>query len=462
MKKIVVAALLIAGSFTASAQTKWQGQVGTRRIILRIPGKDTSHLKLDLPEQSMSGMELESYARSGDTVQYKFSSYVGALKGIWLPHGAGFKGVLEKGEGRYPVLLTKTDNLKPLKGAVLRGLKTKYKATDITYYNADHSIRFGATLTVPLSKGTHPAIILISGGGKQDRDGNMAGHPVFAVLADYLSGNGYVVLRVDDRGTGKTTGVYETSATSDFAADVKVGINYLKTLPAVNKAAIGLIGHSEGGAVAFMTAANNKDVAFIITLAGLASTGLDAVIWQNLNIVESAPIPAVRKQRFNSLNKILFATVYQYADAPDLEQKLRDANAAWMISDSSLAKQDTVGQGHFFFPLESYIHQATGKWYREYIRYDPATYLNVIKVPILALDGSRDVQVDPVRSLQHIKDISAAAGNTKVTVMELDGLNHLFQHCQTCAVDESVWLNETISPLVLQQIGAWLKENVKQ
>ncbi|SFE41608.1 hypothetical protein SAMN05518672_10652 [Chitinophaga sp. CF118] len=331
---------------------------------------------------------------------------------------------------------------------------TPYIAEKIQYYNADSSIHFGATLTIPENKKKSPAVILVSGTGRQDRDGTMAGHKMFLVIADYLSRNGYAVLRVDDRGVGETTGKYENATTADFAKDVLTGIDYLKTRKEISK--IGLIGHSEGGAAAYMAAAQSKDVAFVISLAGLATSGLTALKQQNTAIVSSAPISQQSKDRYNAVNNTLFDTVYAYADAPDLEQHIRSAYAVWKIlDDEKMAREGSQekGKGHFFFPLESYIMQATGPWYRCHIRFDPVPYLKQVKGPLLAINGDKDIMVDATQNLGNYQRYVK-----HVQVITAKGLNHLFQHCVTCTMQEPATLKEDFAPEVLEDIKVWLNK----
>jgi pimeloyl-ACP methyl ester carboxylesterase len=328
----------------------------------------------------------------------------------------------------------------------LIAIDTPYTAQNVQYYNQDSSIHFAATLTIPKNKQKAPALILVSGTGRQDRDGTMGGHKMFFVIADYLSRNGYAVLRVDDRGTGETTGKYEDATTEDFAKDVLSSISYLKTRKEIGK--IGLIGHSEGGAAAYMAAAQSNDVSCMISLAGLATEGITALKQQNMAIVGSAPIVQQTKDRYNAVNNILFDTVYRYAGAPDLETHIRTAYAAWkMLDDEKMKKEGSLepGKGHFFFPLESYIHQATGAWYRYHIRFDPAPWLQKVKVPVLAINGDKDIMVDAVQNLGNYQRYTP-----HVQVITVKGLNHLFQHAPT----------EDFAPEVLVQIKDWLNKQL--
>ncbi|SEW34477.1 hypothetical protein SAMN05428988_4142 [Chitinophaga sp. YR573] len=360
----------------------------------------------------------------------------------------------QRGSIYYSSLILK----KMILAAILMALLPLKDTTEnIHYYNADSSIQFGASLTIPKTKKKCPVVIIVSGTGKQDRDGTMAGHKMFLTIATYLSSNGYAVLRVDDRGTGETTGIYEEATTADFAKDVLAGISYLKTRKEINPKEIGLIGHSEGGAVAYIAAAQSKDVAFILSLAGLATPGLTALKLQNKAIVSSAGISQQSQDRHNLVNTMLFDTAYAYADSPDLEQHLRAAYAAWKVLDDEKMKVEGYqekGKGHFFFPLESYIRQATGPWYRYHIRFDPVPWLQQLTIPVLAINGDKDLMVDYKENLDTYKHYVK-----HIQVIVAPGLNHLFQHCITCTMQEPATLKEDFAPEVLQQMKEWLDKH---
>ena len=328
----------------------------------------------------------------------------------------------------------------------------QFVTKDVQYYNADSSIHFGGTLTVPSGVKSFPAVVIVSGTGKQDREGTMAGHKIFKVIAEYLSSNGIAVLRVDDRGTGATTGEYEKATTADFAADAVTSAAFLRAYPGVK--AVGLIGHSEGGAAAYMAAVKSHDIQFIISLAGLATTGLKALQQQNRAIVATAGIPLLKQQRFNQINDIMFDTAYAYAASPDMEAHLRNAFALWNTADLAKGEHDSVyakSREHFFFPLESYIWQATGPWYRNHIRFDPVPYLKALKVPVLAFNGDKDIMVDADENLGNFKNYVK-----NVKVIKVPGLNHLFQHCVTCTMQEPSTLKEEFAPEVLKEMVVWI------
>ncbi|OQP44023.1 hypothetical protein A4D02_11155 [Niastella koreensis] len=332
-----------------------------------------------------------------------------------------------------------------------------YFSTPVFFYNADSSIRFAGTLSQPLQQKATKAVVLVSGTGKQDRDGTMAGHKFFAVIADSLSRQDVAVLRIDDRGTGETTGKYEDATTEDFANDALLAVSYLKNRPDTKNLPVGLLGHSEGGAAIVIAAARSKDVQFIISLSGLATQGLDALLEQNRQLVAMANIPQYDKNRYNNINDRMFHLAYQYANDTSLETKLRGCYASWKEKDNKLVDSLQIKFDHFRFPIESYVRQATGKWYRYHIRFDPAGYISRLHIPILTIYGEKDVLLNAQKNAQNWQNSTTTAHNSHITIKIIPNLNHLLQHCTTCSTTEYAQIPETIAPIVLQEITSWLK-----
>lgn len=332
-----------------------------------------------------------------------------------------------------------------------------YTSETLFFCPADSSIRFAGTLTKPTSRKASKAIVLVSGTGKQDRDGTMAGHKFFAVIADHLTRQGIAVLRVDDRGTGETTGRYEDATTADFANDALCAVSYLQSRPDLKGIPIGLLGHSEGGAAIAIAAAQSDKIKFIISLSGLATNGLDALLEQNRQLVEVANIPQHDKDRSNEINAKMFNTAYQYANDTAMETNLRITYANWKIKDDKLVDSLQIKYDHFRFPVESYVRQATGKWYRYHIRSEPEKYITQIHVPILSIYGDKDIMLNARNNTQNWIKYTAAAHNKNITTKIIPGLNHLLQHCKTCTTTEYAQLTETIDPAVLEEISSWLK-----
>lgn len=343
---------------------------------------------------------------------------------------------------------------------LLFSLKTAVaQSTGVSFKNADGSITFGGTLSVPEGYKSGNAVVLVSGTGKQDRDGTMAGHAWFKVIAEYLNTKGMTVLRVDDRGVGETSGVYEDATTADFAADALAGLDYLKSRKDLKLKKIGLLGHSEGGVAISIAASASSDVAFVISLAGLATSGLEAQIQQNKDIVAAAPISDYDKKRYDEINLLMFNTALKYADSANMHSKLNEVYNVWKVKDDEAFKKQNIAFDHFRFPIYSWSLTAEKPWYRYFIKYDPAVYMMKLKVPVLAINGSTDIMVKAGPNLANWKELLQKGGNKKVTVVELEGLNHLLQHSKTGLPQEYATIKETIAPEALEAIGKWLSEN---
>lgn len=333
---------------------------------------------------------------------------------------------------------------------------TAYKADTISFKSPDGKITFAGILTSPKGNQTVPAVVIISGSYQQDRDGNMAGHPMFAQIADHLSANGIAVLRLDDRGTGKTTGVYETATTEDFADDALTAIRFLKGIEGIDPNRIGLLGHSEGGAAAAIAAAKSKDVKFIVSIAGLAMSGYESLIRQNEDLVSASQLTEVDKKRSNEINGMMFKAAYKYAKSDSLESVLNHTYADWKIKDDAYFKTLNIPYDHFRFPIYSYVRNATGPWYRYFVRYDAAKTLAKVHVPILAVNGDKDIMVNGEANLANWKNYSAAGGNRKVRTVLLSGINHLFLPCQTCTQTEYRTIKADFSVRALDIITRWI------
>lgn len=334
----------------------------------------------------------------------------------------------------------------------------KFVNKELNFASPDGKIQFAGTLSMPEgTKKKCPAVVIVSGSYKQDRDGMMAGHPLFKQIADYLSSRGIAVLRLDDRGTGKTTGVYETSTTGDFADDALRAIQYLKGINGINPKKIGLLGHSEGAAASAIAASKSRDVAFIVSVAGLATSGYESLIQQNEDIVNASPLPEYDKKRSNEINGLMFKVAFKYADSDSLENKLNTTYNEWKVKDDAYFKTLNIEFDHFRFPVYSYVNYAIGPWYRYFVKYDAPKTVGSVKVPILALNGDKDLMVSGKSNLENWKKYAAAGGNHKVETHLLPGLNHLFLPCVSCTTQEYSSIKASFSLEALNIIGNWIQ-----
>jgi len=310
-----------------------------------------------------------------------------------------------------------------------------YREEDLTYENPGAGIRLGATLTLPNGPGPFPAVVLITGSGQQDRDESVFGHKPFLVFADYLTRKGLAVLRSDDRGAGKSGGVFATATTADFATDVEAAVACLKSRHEIDPHKIGLIGHSEGGYIAPMVAARYKDVAFIVMMAGGGVPGDQMIVAQVVAGNEAAGVPHEQALQYGVRERELLDLLMKEKDEVVLKRKFTEL----------------VGP-----EADATYRQMTSPWYRYFLSYDPAPALRKVSCPVLAIIGEKDTEVPASLNLPAIRKALEDGGNKHFEVAQLPGLNHLLQTARTGALSEYQQIEETISPSALERIATWI------
>jgi pimeloyl-ACP methyl ester carboxylesterase len=331
-----------------------------------------------------------------------------------------------------------------------------YASEDIyfTNYKAD-SIKLAGTLTLPKSKENPIVAILISGSGPQNRNEELKGHKPFLVIADYLTNNGIAVLRYDDRGTAESEGDFKTATSFDFATDVEAAIDYLKTRTDINTKKIGLIGHSEGALIAPMVAANpENEVAFIVSLSGPGVNGAKILETQSRRAGELAGVPEAVLIENEKLAHMIYSIILSETDEAVIKSKITNSLNDYKTKNplSILAPYITDTM------IEEQLGVLKNKWLLSFIRTEPKDFLQKTTCPVLALNGSKDFQVLPKINLEGIKKGLEIATNEDVTIMELEGLNHLFQTAETGSMQEYSTIEETFSPTALEIIKDWILE----
>ncbi|RYY71012.1 MAG: alpha/beta hydrolase [Chitinophagaceae bacterium] len=338
-----------------------------------------------------------------------------------------------------------------------------YKSIDLSFENKDRSIKYGGTLTLPDTSGIkkYPAVILISGSGPQDRDETIFGHKPFAIIADELSKKGFAVLRLDDRGTGKTTGNHAIANSADFANDTEAALDYLLQNKFIDVAHVGLIGHSEGGQIAPMVAAKRKEIKFIVLLAGPGIPGLDLLTEQNVAIVKSSGVDAAVAEQYGLLFKKLSSAIIASKDSAAAVENGITVLQNWQVPDSvkTLFKVDKAAGRKTY--MKEMVAALYNPWFRYFLQYDPADNLKKLSCAVLALNGSKDLQVLPASNLEGIKKALQQSKTSNYEIKEIPQLNHLFQTCRQCSLDEYSTLEESFSPVALEIMSTWLLKQVK-
>ncbi len=399
MRKILLVTLLAITSYMAMGQDfegPWNGAVKVNGselgLVFKIEGEKCT---LDVPAQNAKDIPAE----------YKMDK--GSLK-ITIPAiGAAYEGIYFNGS----LMGTFRQNGLELPLTLTRGLPAAnrpqtpvgpfpYSTEEVTFANGDAVL--SGTLTTPEGAAPDtPILLMVSGSGQQNRDEELMGHKPFAVIADAFAREGIATLRYDDRGFGASTGDLSKATTDTFAADALEGLKFLR---GQGYTKVGVLGHSEGGTIAFMLAASEEGPDFIISMAGMAEDGEGTLLAQTVKIAVAQGIP--------------------------------EAQAKVLAEQSVAATKATANV-----------------WMGRFLKLDPAIYISKVTCPVFALNGESDLQVIHDRNTPIIKELLPSA-----TIKTYPWLNHLFQHCKTGAPTEYYEIEETISPEVLGDMVSWIKK----
>ncbi|HTY11818.1 MAG TPA: alpha/beta fold hydrolase [Bacteroidota bacterium] len=456
---LIVIGLSAARPMDASAKNVagiWQGTLKVQalelRVVFHIQSDSAAGLQatLDSPDQGAKGIPVDNVSYRLDSLVLTINAIGGAYQGIVQPGDSVVIGMWKQQGAALPLELHRVRAVAEIGRLQEPKPPFPYDAEEVSYENRDAGVTLAGTFTRPRDGAPFPALLLITGSGPQNRDEELFGHKPFLVIADYLTKRGIAVLRVDDRGTGRSTGVFSGATTKDFAGDVRAGINYLKSRSDVNGKKIGLLGHSEGGIIAPMIASESNDVAFIVMMAGPALPG-DQILYLQDSLVSAAmgvsPEEIMKELR---LNRILYSLIREESDTAKLAQKIRSAVEESMSGDS--ASVGTINHD----AVNAAVRQLTSPWFKFFVAYDPLPALEKVQCPVLALDGSKDLQVPPEVNVERLEFAFKTSGNKNAVAKLLPGLNHLFQKAETGAPLEYGKIEETVDPEALKVIGDWI------
>jgi uncharacterized protein len=327
-----------------------------------------------------------------------------------------------------------------------------YDTAEVTFPSEDPGVTLAGTLISPQGPGPFETVVLITGSGPQNRNEELLNHRPFLVLADALARANVAVLRFDDRGVDGSTGNFDTATSLNFAADVRGAVNYLRSQTQVPVGSIGLVGHSEGGLIAPIVADGNADVAFLVLLAGPAVDGETILISQGRAINAAAGVPAAQLDAEEAQQRRLYVCFH----SPDAADAGADAGVVTAAALDTCLRQELRAAGLSDAEMAPTLAQLESPWIRFFITYDPAPALRRTQVPVLALNGSLDLQILASVNVPVMQAALAEAGNPRSSVSELPGLNHLFQHALTGAPGEYGLITETMAPEVLERVAEWI------
>lgn len=406
----------------------------------------------DSPDQLMNGAPLTDLARDGDHINFSAFRRLSRFTGTLSDAGGRLTGTWIT-TGQPDVAMTFIRRAPgPDTGGPNRPQEPKppfpYRVEHVTFDNPSApGVRLAGTLTRPEGEGPFPAAILLTGSGPQDRDESLLGHKPFAVLADHLTRNGVAVLRYDDRGVGDSTGVYSEATSPDHASDANAAFAWLSARPEIRGDAIGFIGHSEGGVTAPVAMADNEAVAWFIGLAPPGTSLVQLLLSQRRLVSAQMGVSEEDLDRTEPVVEALFKAIAG-AETPE------DGHAA---ATAVLTPEARTALG---LPPEmdstDIVRNLAAPWLHYLLRYDPAANLARIDVPVLVMIGSLDRQVPPTDNLAAIRE--ALRDNPDVTLVEVPGLNHLFQTARTGGMGEYAAIEETFSPTALALVSDWINE----
>lgn len=465
MKKIAMVIIMMISTLAISAQDvigSWHGLLKVSGIELRISFNISQNngvysSTMDSPDQGAFGIAMTSTEINDNGVKITYAAasivYNGTVKSNELITGTFTQGGMD-----IPLDLSRTLPEKEVVKRTQEPVKPyPYYSEEVKVDNKLDSVILAGTLTLPSREGKYPVVILISGSGPQNRDEELLNHKPFLVLSDYLTRNGIGVFRYDDRGTASSTGNYNSATTEDFARDVNAIVEYLMTRKEIDHAHIGLIGHSEGGIIAPMVASKSKDVSFIVMMAGTGIPGNELLLLQQEAILKVSGEKEAQIKEMTTFNKEIFNIILNESNDDSITsqltayiKKVSKSNPEWMSS-NKLDEESLIRMT---------VKSIDTPWMKYFIRHNPALVLQKVKCPVLAINGSKDLQVPPKENLAAIKKALDLAGNSKVTIKELPGLNHLFQECTTGNPSEYSQIDQTISPVALEEICGWIKRTV--
>lgn len=403
---------------------------------------------MDSPMQGANDLPTEKTTFVGNELLIdakKFGiSYKGKLEGEKIT------GLFVQGGASMPLNLSrKKEGESVLKRPQTPKPPFNYTIEEVTFTNPIDKNILAGTLTTPSNKKDFPVVVLISGSGQQNRDSEIFGHKSFWVIADDFARKGIGVLRVDDRGTGGSDGLNMNVTTQNFAGDTNTAVEFLAQKGFRN---IGLIGHSEGGIIAPMVASQNPKVKFIISMAGPGIPVEELMILQANAIAKASGASEEELKSGEETNRKIYSLIKNYK-GDNLTGEVQKLFASEI---QKMPKEHQPDAAEIEKITLAEAKKVTIPWYIYFIKINPDTYWSQLKVPVLAINGTKDLQVISKENLAGIKASLEKAKNRKFETVEFPNLNHLFQEAKTGTVEEYGQLEQTIAPQVLDKMSSWI------
>ncbi len=413
---------------------------------------------LDSPKQQANGIPMSSVSVNGKHLRFTIdklqASYEGELNNSMVIRGKFKQGMftadLSFNQQETPQLETK--KLQDPKEPV------PYLQQDVSIHQPVGNFALSGTLTHPVhtyEPDKIPCVILITGSGPQDRNEEILGHRPFLVLADRLTLSGYGVLRMDDRGTGKSEGVFYGATSADFATDIEAAIAFVKTLPYIDTQKIILMGHSEGGMIANMVAAKHLEVYGVISLAGPGVLGSALLIEQQVLISKAVGASKKELKQIRAFSESFYPLLtLDSIDVVERKAEVFLTKYAKSIHKKALRENGITDRTAWVkMNLDAYVNP----WMLYFLNYNPMVDLKNINCHYLALNGTTDLQVPAPMNLDAIASYCNPGPGKIKEIKALDGLNHMFQPSATGSPNEYGSNEVTFDNTAIQEILIFLE-----
>lgn len=429
----------------------WQGIIdagGTQiRLVFHVELADGGFkATVDSPDQGVYGIPVQAATVTGREIVLTVPASQGVYTGTLVEDGSGIHGRWDQAGSSLPMDLSRIETVIRVTRPQDPKPPYPYDSMDVSFSSPSEGVTLAGTVTIPPGPGPFPAAVLVSGSGPQDRNEEIFNHRPFLVLSDYLTRHGIAVLRYDDRGMGGSTGNGAETTEQELAADAEAAVEYLRSIPRIDASHVGIVGHSEGGILGPIVAGFDKRLGFVVLLAGPGYGGYDILLQQSAAILRTSGASAAQIEQAQALNRSLYDIVRAEPDDDRAAARIRPILKSVGLPEDQLNAQ---------------IQGLLTPWYRSFLESDPTGPLSQTNCPVLALIGSKDVQVPADENLAAIESKVRSGGNNDVTTVKLDGLNHLFQHANTGLPAEYGQISETMAPEVMQLVGEWINAKTR-
>jgi uncharacterized protein len=438
----------------SKAEGTWQGAIETgnmrMRLQLHLSHDEKGQLiaAVDSLDQGIQGIPASQVTERGGELKFELAAFGAEYTGLLNITKTELTGQWHQNGNVENLNFHRSEKILELRRPQNPAKPFPYKEEEVSFASGNGKVNLAATLTMPMGVGPFPAALLLGGSGPNDRDETIASHKPFLVLADFLTKKGVAVLRYDKRGIAKSTGNYAEATIENFTQDAQAALAYLKSRQEVDRKRVGIIGHSEGGILASLVAMGSNEVNWMVLLAAPATNGESTLLRQSELIARAGGLPEEQITHSLEFDRKAYAALRQEKDLATLERKLQE-----------LVEQSGLGAAMPPAALQAQIRLMTSPWFREFLDHDPAPALEKLKCPVLALSGDRDLQVDSMQNVPLLRKAYETSGNKDFTVVEIEGVNHLFQKAQSGSPALYGAIEETIAPEVLTVIGDWVTKH---